>query len=364
MGKRPFLKNLSLFSIAILVISMLFIGSVNADSFQGQQQDETPQITPTPETATIQAEILEKPLNKNTTLIYALADTDFYADDNTVQGALGSTTYGVRIPGTWTMNVGSSVTIDFSHPTNLANYSTMAVDFNGIRIGSIVLTPENADHGSLTVNIPKNIFRENYNDLTLRFYMGISDNYCDDLENPGVWATIHNSTSFTFAYSQSAPSTDLSVFPYPLLLESDLIVNQITIIVPDKPNEAELNAVATISAKLGQLNSFYEMNIDVISESMTIDAANMAGNTVYIGLAENLKILSSENFPFVEKNVDDFEFNYLGGLPLDQDDGVVWEDVSPIDNRYIRLIVTGKTEDALKKAARGLANDSVIIHGF
>jgi hypothetical protein len=284
MKKRSILNYLSIFSVTILLIGT--IGSVSADAFDGNHQEETPQIAPTIEALTDEDEAEQEkiPLYQNTSYEFTLAETAFYADDVTVQGALASETFGFRLPQTWAMNSGSSVTIEFSHPTNLADYSTMAVDFNGVRIGSVVFTPENADHGSITLNIPVNIFRESYNDLNLQFYMGISDNYCDDLENPGVWATIHNSTSFNFAFREIAPTPDLGLFPYPLLQASDLIVNQITMIIPDKPNEVELNAVAILSSKLGQLNSFYTMNIDVISESMTIDPTNMAGNLIYIGL--------------------------------------------------------------------------------
>ena len=284
-----------------------------------------------------------------------------YLKDETVQGVTVSRTYGIRWPGTWAITSGSSVTIVFSHPQSLASYSTMAVDFNDVRIGSVMFTPENADHGSIQLDIPANIIKTGYNTLTLQFYMGIHDNYCDDLENPGVWATIHNSTSFTFSYEYSAPIPELSVFPYPFLQKSELLVNQITIIVPDNPEPAELDAISILSAKLGQLNSVYNMNIDVLPESSVSNPASVPGNVIYVGLSKNLRIFSSGTYPFI-KNADGIiEFISLEGQSLNQDDGVLWEDISPGDPKSVRLIVTGLTEKALEKAARGLANDSVYV---
>ena len=64
---------------------------------------------------------------------------------------------------------------------------------------------------------------------------------------------------------------------------------------------------------------------------------------------------------FLKNIKDQIEFKYLGGVSIDNEDGVIWEDSSPIDKRYVRLIVSGLTESALVKAARGLANDSVYV---
>ena len=294
MKNQLFIRNYLLVFFAAFAVSISFLGSVAAESSLGDQQFQTtqaaPATTPTPELSTTLDQALT-PVNvqsKNSPYTYKLSDTDFYAKDTTVQGVFVSQSYGLRLPGTWIIKPGTSVSIDFSHPQTLASYSTMAVDFNDVRIGSVVFTPENADHGSVTINIPANIFKTDYNDLTLQFLMGINDNYCDDLDNPGVWATIHNTTSFTISYNDAAPVPELSVFPYPFLQNSDLIVNQITIITPNNPDSAELNAISTLSAKLGQLNSFYNMNIDVLPESRISNPASVTGNIIYIGLANNL----------------------------------------------------------------------------
>jgi hypothetical protein len=282
-----------------------------------------------------------------------------YSTDETVQGVTVTRTFGMRWPGTWTILSGSSVTIDFSHPQNLASYSSMAVDFNDVRIGSVMLTPDNVDHGKAEFSIPANLIKVGYNALTLQFYMGIHDNYCEDLDNPGVWATIHNSSFFTLSYDIARPTPDLAQYPFPFLTRSEFITNQVTIVTPDKPTIEELDAVAVISAKLGQLNTFYNLNIEVVPESRTATLGSIIGNTIYIGRADHLKILSSEEFPMVKKIGSAISFVALNGDQLAQDDGVLWIDVSPTDAYSVRLFVTGQTDIALDKAARGLANDSV-----
>lgn len=356
------MKNKSIINILVVfvVIAVSFLsilGKVYGDSFREGKQVQEILTTQTATPATDQPPVLVDSQVDTRKISLSLEEIG-YTEDITVQGVTVSQSYGVRWPGTWAIKSGSTLTLEFSHPQNLASYSTVAVDFNDVRIGSIILTPENSDHGSIVLDIPANLIRIGYNDLTLQFYMGISDNYCDDLENPGVWATIHNTTALTFPYEKTAPTTDLSLFPYPFLQESELLVNQVTFVVPDRPSPAELNAVSILSAKLGQLNSFYTMDIKVLPISK---AGDVLGNVVYVGLAQNINNLFIEEFPFVKMIDKTAYFVSLQGEALNQDDGILWVDISPTDPKSARLIVTGQTGKAVETAAKGLANDSVYV---
>ena len=341
--RSKILKSLvAFFSMLLIVFSItgnVVAKSRGSISLQGTQP--TPGVTPT-----------------SPTKIFTLNDIG-YSSDETVQGVLVTRTFGIRWPGAWSVLPGNLITLEFSHPDNLASYSSMAVDFNGVRIGSVLLTPENADRGKIELSIPANLIQIGYNSLTLQFYMGIHDNYCEDLENPGVWATIHNSSFFTLSYDAIQPTLDLAQYPFPFLDKSEFVTNQVTIVVPDKPDTDELKAVAMVSAKLGQLNTFYNMNIDVVPESNKTSLNNLIGNVIYIGKAGHLKLLSSEALPITEKTGNEIGFVSLNGNQIAQDDGILWLDVSPSDENSTRLIVTGQTASALDKAGRGLASENV-----
>jgi hypothetical protein len=346
--------------VAMLAISSSLGGQVSARAPLGAEVMQAAQATATvipPTPAPTSAPTASAP-SKFVKQTVSLGDLGYSgAGDETVQGVLVSRTYGIRWPGTWIVKPGNSVTIEYSHPQNLASYSGMAVDFNGVRIGSVSFTPENANHGILKLSIPENVFKEGYNSLSLQFSMGIHDNYCDDIQNPGVWATIHGVSSFDLAYEKAPAVPDLALYPYPLLQKSDLFINQVTIITPDKPSLSELKAVAMISAKLGQLNSFFEMNLTVVPESAMSSPASVKGNVIFVGLAKNLKTINSAVLPFI-KNAG---FVGLDGKTLNADDGILWEDVSPGDASAVRLMVTGQNDAALEKAAQALANDGVYV---
>ncbi len=358
------MKNQSFFKICIFTLLVItacllnFYGVIQASSNPQDQLFQDAQGTPTAIPTSEQTPTAMVGQGGTNDFIFTLAEIG-YLNDETVQGVNASRTFGIRWPESWIIKSGSSVTIEFSHPQALADYSTMAADFNGVRIGSAALSPSNVDHGSVRFNIPANLIQTGYNGLTLQFYMGISDNHCEDLDNPGVWATIHNTSFFTLPYDQARQVPDLDVFPYPFLQPSELLVNQVTIIVPDDPTPAELSAVSTLAAKLGQLNSYFNMNIDVLPASLANNPSNLNGNLIYIGLANNLQILTIENLPFVEASGGIIKFVSTDGTLINQNHGVLWVDISPNDDQSIRLIVTGQTDQALEKAARGLADDSV-----
>ncbi len=342
--------------VSVFAISTGLAGNVLARAPQVGDINQAVQPTPTLSPTAVPTSVQPKFSTKNVTL------TDLgYSKDETVQGILASRLYEIRWPGSWDVKPGNSVTIQFSHPLNLASYSSLAVDFNSVRIGSVSLTPENADNGRLKLDIPANIINAGYNELALHFYMGIHDNYCDDIQNPGVWATIHSASAFDLSYDNATLAPELGLFPVPLLQKSNLLINQLSIVTADNPSVSELKAVAVISAKLGQLNSFYNMNLVVVPESAMSSPASVKGNKIFIGLSKNLKVLTSGAYPFVKSVGGKLDFVSLDGKTLNPDDGILWEDVSPTDPTSVRLIVTGQTDAGLEKAAQGLANDSIYV---
>jgi len=255
MKTKSIMKIFASAIVVILAISMSLGGHASARMLQaGEVYQAAATPTSPPTLAPTPVPVIEQPQFLKQTL--SLSDLG-YSKDQTLQGVVVSQNYAFRWPGTWNVKPGNAVTIQFSHPANLASYSSMAVDLNDVRIGSVLFSAENADHGSIKLNIPENIIKSGYNALTLYFYMGINENYCLDLDNPGVWATVHSTSFFDFSYDPASPTPDLGLFPYPLIQQSELRINQISIITPNVPSPAELKAVALISAKLGQLNSFY-----------------------------------------------------------------------------------------------------------
>ncbi|HEX2981642.1 MAG TPA: cellulose biosynthesis cyclic di-GMP-binding regulatory protein BcsB, partial [Anaerolineaceae bacterium] len=220
-----------------------------------------------------------------------------YLKDETLQGVTASRTYTLSWPDAWEVQPGNTFTVDFTHSPSLETYSSLAVDFNGARLGSILLTPDNADGGSLTVNIPADQVETGYNSVRVVLYMGIHDDRCEDPNNPATWATIQSSSSFKLGYAEKEATADLGAYPAPLIDNSDLLENDVTFVLPEKPTAAELDGMALVSAKLGQLAAWRKVNFHTVAEPQATGEA-LKGDVIYVGAAERLQKLAAGDLPF------------------------------------------------------------------
>jgi hypothetical protein len=273
---------------------------------------------------------------------FTLEDTGLSSDD-VIKGALVSRDYGVLLPVNWNHITDAEVSINFSHSQALNPKSSMTVDWNNVRLGSIQLTNENIDHGQMTVSIPVDSIKQGYNALHIEFYMGISDNFCSDYDNPAVWATVQKSTFFRFDTDLTQVQPDLGNLPSPFFDESSLAGNHVTMVISDKPGMGEINSLAVVNAKLGELSGGWRtISTDLISLS---DAKKdgIQGNIIFIGTIDTVNQLD----PSI--NISDEQ----------EKGGLLEEFPSPYDKTALILAITGKTQEDVEKAGRAFANGSL-----
>lgn len=293
------------------------------------------------------------PLTHDVTLV----DLGFESDD-TVQGVQVTRDYSLQWPDAWEVQPGNTFTLHFSHSPVLDPYSTMTVEFNGTRLTSVLLTPENIDHSTLQVALPENLFSVGYNRLRLDFWMGLEDWNCLDFENPAVWTTVHNTSTFHLSYTLSIPEPNLADFPVPFMDNSDLVKNHVTFVLPDQPTPAELSAAVTISAKLGQLAAWRTVYLHTLSETQARAPNAVMGDLILVGRADRLQMLGTVSPPFVAWQDGRPVLVDNNGGPLPPEAGVLWEQLSPVDETAVMLIVTGATDEATLTAARALADEA------
>ncbi len=274
--------------------------------------------------------------------IYTLEDFGLSADD-TYKGVLVGRDYGINLPSTWNYSGPAVFTLKFSHSPTLNPKSTLSVDWNGVRLGSQTLTAENAQNGTLSIEIPAESLVSGYNTLHVEFYMGIADDFCTDVDNPAVWATVHQASTLALAPQSAQPKADLSAFPLPFVDSSPIVSNGITLIVPANAGSGELSALAAVSAKLGQITGGWrplEMRVLSIDDAAK---SNPRGNLIVVASAAALKQLSPS-------------LSSVGGL---SGNGILHEQVSPFDNTALLLAVSGETQADVEKAGRALTGDSL-----
>lgn len=279
--------------------------------------------------------------DSNTT-IYTLEDFGLAADD-TYQGVLVSRDYGINLPAGWSYSKAAVLTLQFSHSPALNPKSTLSVDWNGVRLGSQTLTSANAENGSLAIQIPAGNLTAGYNTLHVEFYMGISDNFCSDVDNPAVWATVHQASTLALSPQAAAPAAELSAFPLPFIDSSPVAQNHVTLIIPAEPAFGELSALAAVSAKLGGLTGGWRpLEVQVMSIPDALKN-RPRGNLIAVAAAGSLQQLSAEP----------------AAVSAPAGSGTLHEQVSPFDDSALLLAVSGETQADVEKAGRALTGDSL-----
>lgn len=289
--------------------------------------------------------------------VYTLDDFDYQTDIN-FQGVAEERTFGITFPQNWAFDSPATLKVHFSHSTFLDPSSSMSVDWNGQRIGAILLTEDNAQEGILELSIPPEKLNLGYNALKVSFFMGVSTYFCNDYNNPGVWAVIHNDTSVEVSPQVVPRQTDLTQAPDILVDSSLLAENRLTLIVADSPSVQHLNALAVMTTKLGQLAGWRNISIEV----MTISEAKQAqpsGNLVLLATADEINELSPLLIPEITSVFDLYNGNDPNRSPLAGEDGLVSLQISPFDVRYHILSLTGQTAAAVEKSARSAAFDEL-----
>ncbi|MCX7837915.1 MAG: cellulose biosynthesis cyclic di-GMP-binding regulatory protein BcsB [Anaerolineae bacterium] len=275
-----------------------------------------------------------------------------YPKDETLHGVRATREYGVLLPQSWNVQTATILVLRFSHSPALRPNSSLAVDWNGTRLTSTLLTAENAKDGVLRAEIPAALMRTGYNVLRLEAYMGIQDDFCSDIDNPAVWLTVHHSSFLQVNFLTKSPEADLGTFPLPFIEPSSLVTNTVTLVLPDSPRLAELTAAATIGAKLGQLAAWRPLQFDVRAAS-TFDLNQNNGHIIVIGARERLP--RTLDLPIVKKLGTETQLTDWRGEPLPRHAGVLWEQLTP-RREALLLVVTGEDDTAMLTAARALAS--------
>ena len=278
-----------------------------------------------------------------------------YTPDETMQGVLATQEYSVFWPNAWVPQSGNKLNLSFNHYAGLDPHSSVAIDWNGTRVGSALLTPENAANGVIQVDLPENLIKVGYNLLTLSSYMGIQADYCNDIDNPAVWLTIHDSSSFDFSYAPVAPDLNLADFPVPFIDNSEMIDNSVTFVLPDSPNTSELSAAAAISATLGQQAAWRKLTVNIISSSNSQALGALKGDAVIIGRTDRLPTSIATPSFISSKNGSTVLTDQNGGQ-LPPQAGVLWAQASTTDPTAVQLFVTGLNDQAVLNAALALSN--------
>lgn len=275
---------------------------------------------------------------------------------------------------------GSAVKIKFRYSENLDfNRSLITVYVNNTPIGSKKLTKELAKEDSVSFSIPADLDIKGNFVVTAAFDLEIPDLWCTMRQDEMPWAFISNESTISII-TDEASSLLFEYYPSPFVQNGHM--NNVVVILPVQPSEADLEALRATMLTLGRFQKDNTGNLRVTLASAIGNLRN--ANVIDIGRLEKNSIVKQLNgqlyFQFSPKGTTIrsnekmlIEPNYgatLGTLQL------LYSPYSA-DKRAL-MIISGVTDKAMLNAVRyvgltdnvwkiygdGFVADSTTVHPF
>jgi len=218
---------------------------------------------------------------KGKTGLYSLVDLG-YETDIPVAGAFHQEAF-ITIPRPPNYNIGdgSYIELHFRHSTILdPKKSAVTIYINEIPVRAVALLAENAERGILKAPIPVSELNKPQWRVRFGFYhdLGIID--CSKRYDEVAWSVIEKETNVYLAPGRIERVPALEDFPNNLLVSPDGTVD-LTMLLPEKPSQEEINAAFKLAYFIGYHNQSKALwQVQTIS---SFDAKKASGTVIALG---------------------------------------------------------------------------------
>ncbi len=263
---------------------------------------------------------------------------DLYQErDLMLQGLSAIETLWFTIPQGWDPTRDPELHVEFSHSAALLEYrSSLTVLVNEQAVGSVNLGADNVEGTELVARIPlellKDANQEQYNDYHQLSFV-VNQHYTDDCEDPfdpSLWTRVSRRSYLEVHYKDRQVDPKLSEFPYPLWDELGYGPMLLTLVQPSKPSAATLEAAGDMAFAFGRFAGWRRL----VMEEPVARVSEATGPALVVGLVDE--------FPEIASLVNTRDI---------ADNGLVAVVPHPRDPAIPVMVVTGKTPEALRRAA-------------
>jgi len=266
--------------------------------------------------------------------------------------------------GDYELGEGSYLSLAFDHsPLVRAGDSTITVEINDVPVSSLLLDGDNAKRSVWNVALPKDRLRQDINHVILKYYMRLRDGECIWDDDTALYSTVYGDSYIHYEYLVprkfiSLPPPDLSRFPEPFLRVTSP-AGRVAVIVPDQASASDFSAAASVVARFGQLAGSKPLTATLYLASQVDRDIKMQQDLVVIGQPGANPVLREigTSLP-LKQDQQNVQGGYVdeSGSPIDQDAGVIQEIISPWDQRFAVLVVSGGSDEGVRRAARAVSS--------
>lgn len=283
----------------------------------------------------------------------------------------GSNRFRVQMPDDWYMDGNSVLYLNIEYfetrdqsvtdAPDMDLTSLLTVRLDSEIVSSITLDASIRGQQTLAIPLPASLLaattRRNHSvEVTLD-----SEEHC--LLNSEAKVFVRTDMSFFhFEFRELPPSLDLALYPRPFYnkrFADD--PESVLMVLPLDPLDVDMQAAARLSAGLGFLTG-KGLQIKVVSAEDITDQERQSNNLLLVGqLGTNPLIDQMYAANLFHSQLDGAGNMTMSGMPIDPTNGVVDMAINPYNSMRAVVAVTGKTPDALLKAAQSLAGPPALI---
>jgi hypothetical protein len=216
--------------------------------------------------------------------------------DLTLNGMYGATTVFVPFQSDWVFEAPAEVTVRYTaSPLLNDDRSTLTVFANDLQVASVRPIP---DASSQTFSFEVPVDRLQGSGLTLRFqgYLRLTDDPCEETNNPGQWLTIERESSVFLLPQTSTVAPTLAALPEALIVQNASDEPPpVTVVLPDNATSTDMTVAARVLARLGaDSGSFPEINV---SYGEPDEVTRRSSHLLYTGLVDDLPLDGIDDMP-------------------------------------------------------------------
>lgn len=274
------------------------------------------------------------------------------ATDQTLSGVFDGTRYLFNTPANWNLQPGAQAQLDMTvfFPLGDAQQRLggfLEIRFNRMLIGTVELTQSGEQR--VTFDIPNQALTPVRGDGRHELEIALDNpSGCDVAPSERTAVVIRATSRLVLPHTLTPLDTDLRNLPRPIF-QGSFEPDQATIVVPDTPSIADLQAALTIAASFGRLTEG-RLQVDLTTMQRLTPQARTGRHLILVGGHTRLApIMRDLSLPAA---LNDKGFNTPGATP---DDGILQMIVSPWNAERVVLLVSGGSDAGVIKASRALS---------
>jgi hypothetical protein len=264
--------------------------------------------------------------------------------DLTLNGMYGAATVFVPFQSDWVFEDAAEITVNYvASPLLNDDRSTLTVFANDLQVASVRPVPDGSSH-SFSFDVP--VDRLQGDGLTLRFqgYLRLTDEACEETNNPGQWLTVKSSSSVFLRPQASTVAPTLASLPEAMIVQNAADEPPpVTVVLPEAATSTDMTVAARVLARLGaDSGSMPEINV---SYGMPDETARRTSNLLYAGLVDELPLADIGEMP--APLTDEGSFLTADGDVMPSDHAALQIFNSPYNEARNLLLVTSPAADGL-----------------